>query len=107
MSATAVGERRVVVPLEPQSERIREQMRAYRREGAKLAAMILLAEPHRAGDEAIWDFLNRVQYIRRATVAEWLQAADIHPCSAVSEIKRSKLERLAAVLYRYSQESAA
>lgn len=81
-------------------------MRQYRREGAKLAAMILIAEPERIGDQAVWDFLNQIQYIRRATVAQWLRQADIHPCVSVSEIHADKLKLLAGALYRYSQPKA-
>lgn len=103
MSATAVMERRVVVSMDEPSERIKRQMRAFRLEGAKLAAMILLAEPERIGEQTIGDFVMQIPYLRREKALEFLRLADVHPWREATRVGPERRRRLAGILYRYSQ----
>lgn len=99
---TAVAERNVVVSMEP-SARIRAQMRQFRLEGARLAAMILLAEPERIGDQAIGDFILQVPYLKRDRAEEWLRRAGINPWRPANKLKSYERKMLAGILVQYSK----
>jgi hypothetical protein len=80
-----------------------DAMRSYRREGAKLAAMILLAEPSRVGDETIFEFLMRIEYLRRKTALALLRAARIDPMLTRGELTSVQRLRLVGALSRYAK----
>ena len=55
------------------SEVLRSEMDRLRRENARLAAMVLLAEPERIADRDIGSFLLEViPYLDRDTASGWL-----------------------------------
>lgn len=62
---------------------IRSQIPSLLRKGmcddARLAAMIVLCDPDRIGDEPIYEFLMHIKCIRRSTVKGWLDAAHVNP----------------------------
>ena len=102
MAAAAVAERCVVVPLEA-SERIKAQMRQYRREGARLSAMIILAEPQRIGEQTVGDYLMQIPYMRRETVSGWLRHAGINPWRPCSQLRSHERRLIAGQLVNYSK----
>lgn len=94
MSALAVRE---------SSAAVVAQMRRYRREGCRLAAMILLAEPERIGDEPIGDFLLRIEYLKRDTASEWLRRVGVNPWRACSQLTNHQRRLIAGLLVQYSK----
>lgn len=107
MSATAVAKRAVVSSMEQPSERIKAQMRQFRLEGARLAAMILYAEPERIGDQAIGDFLLQVPYLKREVAEEWLRRAGVNPWRSADKLKSWERRTLAEILVQYSKGTGA
>lgn len=81
---------------------IRKQLPSLLRKGmcddARLAAMIILAEPERIGDEAVGDFLMRIKCIERETVEQWLLAAGINPWRRGRKLTDDQRHRLAREL---------
>jgi hypothetical protein len=53
-----------------------------RRQEARLAAMILIADRDRIGGRPIGEYLMHIQGIERQTVAAWLQNAKVNPWRA-------------------------
>lgn len=58
---------------------IHEELRRGMRSDARLAAMIIVADPGRIGEERIGEFLLRIKCIEFETVQEWLQHAGVNP----------------------------
>lgn len=74
-----------------------EDLKAARRSDARLAAMIILAEPSRIGDQPIGEFLMRIHGVERDRVAQWLREADVHPWrpgNCLADDQRSRLVRI-------------
>jgi hypothetical protein len=84
------------------TEIIRRQLPSLLRKGmcddARLAAMIILAEPERIGEEAIGEFLMRIKCIERDQVEQWLAAAGINPWRRGRKLTDDQRQRLAREL---------
>lgn len=84
------------------TEIIRQQLPSLLRKGmyddVRLAAMIILAEPDRIGDEAVGDFLMRIKCIDRNIVEQWLAAASINPWRRGCKLTDDQRKRLAREL---------
>lgn len=74
----------------------RELSRGMRAD-AKLAALIVYAEPSRI-QEPIGEFLMRIKCIRRETVAAWLDTAKINPWRSGDNLSREQRAALARLL---------
>jgi hypothetical protein len=68
------------------------------RSDARLAAMIILAEPSRIGDEPIYEFLMHIKCIRRETVKGWLDAARVNPLRPGRELTSDQRRAIARQL---------
>lgn len=56
-----------------------DEMREYRRAGARLAGGIIWVEPERIRDMRIVDFLRQIPYVRDERIGAWLgRAGDIN-----------------------------
>lgn len=91
-------------------QRLTDAMRKYRRDGARLAAMILLAEPQRLTGLATVDFLRQIPYIRNEDeqIAAWLAppecgGAGINPLRPGNHLTGSQRRRLACLLVAYAR----
>lgn len=79
----------------------------YRREGCRLAAMILLSEPERIGDEPISDFLRRIENLKLERIYEWLRRAGINPLRPGNQLRYQERQLLAGLLVQYSKGQSA
>lgn len=80
------------------TEIIRRELQRSMRDDARIAAMILLAEPERIGEERIGDFLLRIKCIEFDTVYEWLERAGVNPWRAGNKLSTEQRRRLAREL---------
>lgn len=104
---SALAERSNVAPFKA-SPAVEGQMRRCRQEDARLAAMLLLAEPWRAEGQSIHDFLMQIRFVKRPRVDGWLAQARVdNPRMPVDQLWREERTRLAGLLVRYSQEREA
>jgi hypothetical protein len=92
--------------MSPTTELIRRQLPSLLRKGmyddARLAGMIVLAEPERIGDEAVGDFLMRtIVEIDRDTVAGWLAVAAINPWRRGRNLTGDQRDRLGRELIAF------
>jgi hypothetical protein len=84
---------------------IRKELSQSMRADARLAAMIVLLEPSRIGDEPIGEFLLRIKCIRRETVAKWLQASGVNPWREGRLLTKCQQRALARELTRFWKNS--
>ena len=87
------------------TEVIRQELSQSMRADARLAAMIVLMEPSRIGDEPIGEFLMKVKCIRRQTVTKWLQAAGVNPWRAGKSLNECQRRALAKQLTLFWKNS--
>jgi hypothetical protein len=87
------------------TEVIRHELSHSMRADARLAAMIVLLEPSRIGDEPIGDFLLKIKCVRRDTVMGWLQAAGVNPWRAGRSLNECQRRALARELTRFWKHS--
>lgn len=80
------------------SQVIRRALSRSMRDDARIAGMILLVEPERIGDEAVGEFLMRIQCIARPTVHGWLQEARVDPWRPGKDLSVDQRRRLARLL---------
>jgi hypothetical protein len=78
--------------------KIRDGLRRGMYDDARLAGMIIYAEPEAIGDEAIGDFLMRIKCIRRETVYSWLEHAGVNPWRAGNQLSAQQRGSLARQL---------
>lgn len=75
------------------------------RRDARVAAMILRADPDYAGDQEVGEWLRRIgaSTIRKETVEGWLEQANVNPWRPVSKMKDHQRAAVAAELDKFAK----
>ena len=84
---------------------IAEKMRQLRREDARLAAMIVLAESDRISEPVI-DFLRRINFVSDRRIAKWMAVAGVHPFTLGADLSVAQRDRLAGQLVLFSKDTS-
>jgi hypothetical protein len=91
-----------ITEVDPTHERLEDAMKKYRRDGAKLAAMILVGEPIRLKKMTVGDFLLQIPYIKRKQAEEWLRRAGVSPWRLGRDLSYHERYLIAGQLARFA-----
>lgn len=83
-----------------------ERMRAYRRQGAELAALILKFAPERIAEMTIGDFLLQIPYMTAKLAGGWLARAGINPWRPGSSLSVRERYLLVGQLLAFAKDAA-